>query len=512
VQEQEVGQSDDGIRDVDLPVARLLLDEGNFRIEEVDNQLDAIYEVLRQQREGEKILNLAKDIVARGRLAPGERLMVVADDDLPTNSEDEEERFVVMEGNRRITALKLLDNPELIKDEFPKLYQQFVQLATSAPRRLLANVPCVVLKDKETALDWVELKHSTNLDGTGLEKWDATATARFAERKGRFRRWRIALKRLIAAGVDTTDIERGIAKKTTAVERVLGSRVVRDSLGLIFLDNQGSVEFENRDDVAGVALLLRLLRVMADPGFSTAKVHSLEDRTEFILTFENLAVKIGETNDQEYETKGKGREESTSPTEEQGTGKQQEGSETPGQAPAGGTRPSGGLGTTKTRGKHPLRVDRKSLAPTKRELTFHVKDPALNKLYNELRELPVKRFPRVSGVLARVFLEMSCDAYLEGLNLPLPEHFARKNVTRWADAKMKEKVEAVLKDLDPSRQNMGLEFVRKALGGDDWLHSIDTLHVYVHNRLADISDQEVRTIWDRYQPLFMGIYERLTKA
>ncbi|CAN0539746.1 unnamed protein product, partial [Ectocarpus sp. 12 AP-2014] len=163
-------------------------------------------------------------------------------------------------------------------------------------------------------------------------------------------------------------------------------------------------------------------------------------------------------------------------------------------------------------GKHPLKlpVDRVSLAPTSRDKTYHVIDPSINKIYHEARRLGVEGFERVSGVITRVFLELSCDLYLDKKSVPMPEHFARKSINRWADAKLREKLQKILECLDPDKKDNELTPIRRGLGSDDWLHSIGTLHSFVHDKLSSATANEVKTIWDRYHPLFKKIHESLS--
>lgn len=394
-----------------------------------------------------------------------------------------------------------MEHPQLIKESFPRLYNQFLSLSEGLPPRLRAGIPCVVLPDYDTALDWVEIKHSTELDGVGFEKWDAMATARVSERRGRYRRWRIALFRLEAAELDTTAIRAGIQDKTTAVERVLNSRAIKDTLGLVFQNNQGSVAFENGDETSGVRLLHELLRAMAEPGFRTGTVHALADREVFVRNFEALAVK--------------GTTQNAAAPRDRAAGSPLGASETSGDPLSGDTRKAPNEGKSRrlgnASGKHPLRsnLDRRYLAPRDRSQTFHVVEPALNSLYRELRNLKVKGSAKTAAVLTRVFLELSCDFYLEQF-VPLPAHFSKRGIKRWADARLREKVDAVLKHLDPESKQPELSFVRKALGGDDWLHSIDTLHEFVHSRLASVTENEAKVIWDRYQPFLKVLHDRIS--
>lgn len=502
MQEPELGYDDDGIIEVNIPLAQLLLDEANFRIEEVDSQQRALEALIRQQGE-RKVLNLAEHIVKHGRLTPGERLMVIRND----ISDDDDESYIVMEGNRRTMILKLLEEPDLIQVSSPRLYQQFLVLSKHSPKRLVSGVPCSLVPDRETALQWIAAKHSTGMDGIGVEKWDALATARFAEQMGQFRRWRIALARLEAAGINTVAIRQGIEKKTTAVDRVLSNRDVRENLGLVFHEGQGTLVFDSGDEKAGLALLQQLMEAMAEPSFRTATVHSLKDRTAFVLAYLPYSVKKIPGQDPPSSPPRTSQEGSGEPEAKGQPSQVRETNGIPGQ---GKTVP--GQGQQKLPGKHPLRklVERKSLAPTRRDQTFHIKDAVLNELYIELRGLSVKNFEKTAGVMTRVFLEMSCDAYLEHFEVPLPDFFAKRSIRRWRDARLKEKVEAVLRDVDPTRRSSALDPVRKALGGDDWLHSIDTLHDFVHGRLASVTEQEVKTIWDRWHPFFEGLHNELS--
>ena len=498
----------DTFYEADIPLSKLLLDEENFRIDEVDEQRSAIFAVLHQQREGEKIYNLAEHIVQRGSLAPGERLLVI-----PNDQEDmDADSYIVMEGNRRVTALKILENPQIIQKEFPKIYKKFADLKSGMDTSLLEIVPCVVMDNREQALEWVEIKHSTQLDGAGLEKWDARATARFSERRGRYRRWRIALSRLENASIDVSEIREGISRKTTAVERVLAAGAIRERLGLIFKNNQGVVEFDNGDEESGVKLLRVLMGAMSEKSFKTSSVHGLYDREDYIENFSEYSVKHIGRDKIETTEKKEDKKELSSNGESDVRSESRSGIET---RDVDGKKYDGpdDKREEKPAGKRPLKSkrDRRYLAPGGLDVTYHVIDPQLNALYVELRKLQVRHFEKTALVMTRVFLELSCDLYLVSKSISMPDHFERKGVRRWQDAKLKEKVEATIKDLDPNNKNDDLKYLKKGLGGDDWLHSIETLHSAVHSRVG-LSGDEVKEVWNRYHPLFKKIHDDLKES
>ena len=84
-----------------LKIGSLLLDQSNPRIPAVTSQRDALQQVLDDQQE--KLANLADDIVEVG-MSPTDNFLVMRS---PTASD----KFIALEGNRRLAALKILQNP-----------------------------------------------------------------------------------------------------------------------------------------------------------------------------------------------------------------------------------------------------------------------------------------------------------------------------------------------------------------------------------------------------------------
>ncbi len=86
-----------------ISVGNLLLDVGNPRIVKQEHQKAARDAIIAEQ--GRKLVVLDEDIIAHG-LNPSD-LPIVFD------ATDGNQNFVMIEGNRRLTAIQLLLNPEL---------------------------------------------------------------------------------------------------------------------------------------------------------------------------------------------------------------------------------------------------------------------------------------------------------------------------------------------------------------------------------------------------------------
>ncbi|MDP3446296.1 MAG: hypothetical protein Q8T08_25845, partial [Ignavibacteria bacterium] len=107
--------------------------------------------------------------------------------------DSESKIYTVLEGNRRFTALKLLENPQLAECR-PKIVQQFKKLQQRYLENPYKTVFCVVYNDRSLANRWIELKHTNDNKGVGTERWRPL-------QQGRFNQNSLGLKQEITAQV-----------------------------------------------------------------------------------------------------------------------------------------------------------------------------------------------------------------------------------------------------------------------------------------------------------------------
>lgn len=440
----------------DLTVTALRLDKSNFRIPGADSHRGAIKALIAEQ--GEKLVNLAEDIAKIG-LSPAEPLLV-------TPHPEEDDSFLVCEGNRRLAAVLLLHTPDLAHGTAQAAGFRRVSRAAG---KLPAKIPCVVFPDKEAAAPWVERKHSNAMLGRGVEKWVATAQARFEASKGNVRRHLAACNFLERKGLLPASVKSALSKKTTTVDRVLNAAHMGDVLGVSFAKD-GAIAFENGDERGGAALLLAMLRAMAKKDFKVNSVHSIEDRRAFIEGFAPQSVKAVR-----------------------------------GSAATGGAASSStAAGKPAKKAKRAL-LDRTFLCDKSQELS--IERDGLSGLFTEARKLRAATLPRTAGVLVRVFLELTVDEYLVEMNVPLPAGVG--SGMKWPRFQLRNKIEAALHAIDPKKADDALRQAWKALGDSDYIHSIETLHSYVHDQGADPNPREIKQAWDRWFPLFLAVYSAL---
>lgn len=111
----------------------------------------------------ERLLEIIESIGNHG-FFPGEPLLVVPLED--------EEGYRVVEGNRRLAALKLL-----VRALEPPEGRPSIEEAVEAAKFRLASVPCLVFDDENEILRYLGFRHIT-----GIKAWSALQKARYAKR------------------------------------------------------------------------------------------------------------------------------------------------------------------------------------------------------------------------------------------------------------------------------------------------------------------------------------------
>lgn len=150
-----------------LKASQVRLDPQNPRLPEgTSSDHEAINRLLDENFSA--LLALARDMVETGESNPAELPIVMKDGT----------KYLVLEGNRRFAALKLLANPSLADDE--KHRAAFTRLAKKGtPPK---TVMCAVDASREAADHWLVLRHTGANKGVGVRGWTAEQTATHRQR------------------------------------------------------------------------------------------------------------------------------------------------------------------------------------------------------------------------------------------------------------------------------------------------------------------------------------------
>lgn len=211
------------LTDVDV-IDDILLDERNPRIRAAGSQQDCIDRVLRKR---EQMQNLIESIAKEG-LSTTPILL--------TSSTTEKGKWVVKDGNRRVTALKLLNDPSLCTD--PEFNQKIVAIADAHKDNIPRKIDCLSSENPEAIAREVVLRHSGELGGVGQIDWSSYLRTIYLlnndiaadyKRAGQYLLWAENHDIVVDDDFPITNVSRFLSVKNI---RALGLDVVDDELAL----------------------------------------------------------------------------------------------------------------------------------------------------------------------------------------------------------------------------------------------------------------------------------------
>ncbi|ABM28499.1 ParB/Srx family N-terminal domain-containing protein [Nitratidesulfovibrio vulgaris] len=138
-----------------IPVTELLLDQNNYRLGPLENQADCIEMMLAMYPT--QMENIARDIASRG-LSPKPIIVLKSEDD----------RWIVKDGNRRVTALKLLNNPSEAPENKRAVFRK---IRDNAQDKKIPDAIQCLCADEKTIRDYMALDHGGLQDGVGQMDW-----------------------------------------------------------------------------------------------------------------------------------------------------------------------------------------------------------------------------------------------------------------------------------------------------------------------------------------------------
>ncbi|EXI61609.1 hypothetical protein MHD_04485 [Mannheimia granulomatis] len=197
-----------------LKITSLYLDAKNPRHIPIENQK----EIIKHMIEKEKVRELAKDIAEKGMTNPLDLIGVVA----------ENGKRIVLEGNRRICALKLLNNPSLA----PKKHQKYFE---KLQHQMLGPIQAVTVYQFATrpeATPWLSTLHTAS-SSTSRKAWSPEQKTRFEQGVNGNPSHAAALTVLDFSLENNLISPEQSQKVITTITRMLSSPEVREAFGIV---------------------------------------------------------------------------------------------------------------------------------------------------------------------------------------------------------------------------------------------------------------------------------------
>jgi len=453
-----------------MTITNLLLYLDNPRFDPVDHQLEAINAMVSDQQG--KLVALARHIAIHG-LNPTAPVLVKPYD-------NDGKQWVVREGNRRITALKLMNEPSLVPSDVPKLKLEFQRLNSLIDIKLLQNIPCVVLEDENQINEWVGLAHTGENNGVGTVGWNAQQTSRFRAIVGKSDMRLAFLDELRLSETVPQSLKDKIGSiRKTNFDRLMDDPDVREFLGVSIVKRRIRL-------VGGVTpYLLMVIDDLACGKLSVGNIYLKSDREEYIKSLRQRDA--NQTLSPTAMQPPSGTENSYGPA--------QDDSSNPDLEPAASRLNSEPVvATDNSRKLVSYPIERKTLVP--RQHTLAIPQARILKIFNELKSLSVGDYPNAVAVLFRTFVELSADYYIAQRKL----HPVRELSLKIDEIADHMKRSGTMDDHE-------LYAARQMASSPTQSHSVKTFHAYVHNMTATPSPTDLKTVWDDIWPFVQEIWK-----
>lgn len=459
-----------------IDISQLLLDPENPRLAAVQpNNHDAIRAMTKVQ--GERVVALAQHLLENG---PNPANLMIA---IPAKGTDD--FFYVLDGNRRLTALKLLESPLLGEGILSsKDLQLLKKLSLRFDSFPITAMNCVIFDKRSDADLWIQLIHRGLNKGAGMLSWDGQVGARYDERRKGQKDVSLQLLDLVqkygSLSEDTQGkIEDGKFPITT-LTRVIGTPYVRKKLG-IDKDGTNVKLFYPQEEVAkGLSVVIEDL---ASGKITVSDLKSQEQRIDYInkLKQEELPSESSKLS----EPANLSQEEAQVP---QHVSQETDKINLPIEQP----------NVEKT--KPTLFPNRSTLIP--RSCRISITQVRVNALFKELKKLDIKEHPNAGAVMLRVFIELSTDFFVEK-----KLGWSSQQVS---NSKLSQRLGAIanfMKSNEIMTENE-LARIQKAINGDGMLAaSIKSMNQYVHNRYYSPVASELIVVWDDFQSFIQKTWE-----
>lgn len=466
-----------------LSVAGLHLDAKNPRLGR-ETSTQAPREIIQYLFEHDKALDVAESIAIRGYF-PNEPLLAVK----------ENSRTIIVEGNRRLAALKALREPGLLEG----LYRRKVELLSRriTDLKLIAKVPVTIAPNRRSTDRQIAGRHI----GSTVLPWQAENRASFILDK-------------LAEGYENDELRDDLGFSLADIQKARQTRAIADmarSLDLpeevkAKLDNPRAKLFTTLERVLESSVGRDYLKIQPDPE------HGLRGTTtkmEFTRGFKKLVsdVALGKQSSRSLNTNKniKSYFKSWNPED---LPAQKTGSFVPADI-------IGGRSVSSSSSTGDQRIRRKKIPPKSKTVLpkdFKVRygSERLVEIRDELTKLKREDFPNAGAVLLRVFLELAVFDYLERSgNLATLTDKLNSNALKQGIPVMKELTKEIIRVAKSKLTIADGNRVAKALSGDRAApFGLADLHSFVHQAKDFPSDRDIQQFWMRTEPLFRMMLEQ----
>lgn len=461
---------------LELSMQELLLDENNPRLGSVANQAEALEEIIRLDEGHFRTMMLS---IKENGLDPGDSLYVIAEE----GSED----YIVLEGNRRLSAMMVLSNPDVLDgtNSSASIKKSLTRAAKNFDHGIIDPIRCVQFPDRAEANDWIFRRHTGAADGEGRITWGPLEVQRFSKDHSV-----LDVIDFVGRNANYTDEEWAStktvieSKRSSTLSRILESKSGRKHIGLSIVKSaDGKVPMLDSQPVWALKVLKRIIEDVRDGVIGSRDINSASEIGAYLT---NLPKELQPSK----KTKGK-----LTPLKDISL------------KSATTTKAAGAAGgKSKVKTKAAPRP-RKTLAPKRHPFN----SPKVEKgklLLLEASKIDANTLTISSSFVLRAFLELAIHQYMDDNGIPLREKDKKGDMKELSLSQCADKV---LKDITKTKAatNADLRSFKSKLITKTSDTSIQSLNSFIHNKYAVPTPDALRAGWDSCVPVFIAAFGKV---
>lgn len=447
-----------------ISLKNLWVNTENYRFEPVESQAKAIKIMAENQKE--KLLTIAEHISQKG--------MNPIDLPIVTDMLNHKGKYLVLEGNRRITSLKIFEHPDLLKDASvpATLIKKFRTLNDKFSQTIPEKIECVYFSDPSEADEWIKLKHTGENNGVGTVSWDGQQVGRYQVRVGEKSSPGLQVIEYLKKQKDfDSSLKKKLSDvKVTTLTRLITDKDVQQVLGIYIEEGKVVSRVPENEVLKGYT---EVIKNLLTKGFTVKSVYTKEQREEYAKNFPLKArPDLSKADGTDWHTTSASSETST-------------------------------VTNTSLPKNKKIVTDRNKVIP--KGCTIPISNHKVNTIYGELQRLTLSEFIHAPAALLRVFIELSFDIYIEthkltttpssaksGTNLSQKGFQVINHMTNkgWADKATSIGMSNLLKD-------------------KDGILSMETLHAYIHNHRVTPTAETLKLTWDGIQDFIIALWNNI---
>lgn len=446
-----------------VSIRTLCLDPKNPRHIPIENQKAIISYLI----ENEKVKDLAKDIAEKGMTNPLDLVGIITEDN----------KKLVVEGNRRVCALKLLDKPCLA----PKKHQKYFTTLQGKVKNQITKIPVHVFPNRDEAQPWLSTLHTAS-SNTSRKPWSPEQKTRF-DQSVDGRPDHAAALTILDFSLENNLISPEKSQKViTTITRMLSTPEVRHAFGITTGVTERNILI-NITKEEFTAIITQYFNDFDDPNYNIGSRSNKKNRLDYIQHLKNIGKIPSNRLDKDIELiPGISSTTTTSSTI----------------SPKNTTQKR----TTKT-------TKSKSAQLIDYELEIPVSK--IQSIYSEINTMDIEKHPYATAALLRALIEQSCDYFLLKSGNSIQFHEGSNSQKIEEKSKLREKILGIAQYFEKTHHIENKELsalINECAPKKDSSGTLNLLHGVLHNYAHNICSAQIISAHNNLRPFIIAMWQK----